>query len=281
MKLILGTAQFRGDYGVPPGEGSSLSEADIEELLRTASELEISTFDTSPIYGNAEALLGKYLSGATVHSKLEPGADCTASLMLSLSRLRDNKLSVLYFHEELTLSRQDEDAIATLDALAGEGFERLGASIYETDELRRFGSRAELSAVQVPYSVADRRFDSELLEPYRAEGRLFFGRSALLQGVLVRPAEQVPPTRKALRSFVTLFHELCASHEVSPLVGAMVFCRANSALDGLILGARSSLELRQISEAFSFTAPQKLLEDLLMLTPPSWAEVDPRRWGSA
>jgi aryl-alcohol dehydrogenase-like predicted oxidoreductase len=280
MKLILGTAQFRGGYGASPGEVSSLSDADIEELLRTASELGISEFDTSPIYGSAEVLLGKHVDGATIHSKVEPGVDSTTSLMRSLVRVRVNRLSVFYFHEELTLSRRDEEAIATLGAMAGEKFERLGASIYETDELIRLGNRAELSAFQVPYNVADRRFNSEWLRSYRSEGRLFFGRSALLQGVLVRPADQAPHMRDALKTFVALFHEVCASHQVSPLVGAIVFARANSALDGLILGARSSSELHQINDAFFFAAPQKLLEDLLMLPPPCWADVDPRRWES-
>jgi aryl-alcohol dehydrogenase-like predicted oxidoreductase len=280
MKLILGTAQFHGGYGASPGEVSSLSEADIEGLLQTASELGISEFDTSPVYGSAEALLGKHVGGATIQSKVEPGVDSTASLMRSLDRVSANRLSVFYFHEELTLSRRDEEAIATLDAMAGEKFERLGASIYETDELNRLGNRAELSAFQVPYNVADRRFDSEWLEPYRSEGRLFFGRSALLQGVLVRPADQAPPMRNTLKAFVALFHEVCASHQVSPLVGAIVFSRANTALDGLILGARSSTELRQINDAFFLAAPQKLLEDLLMLAPPCWDDVDPRRWES-
>ena len=281
MKLILGTAQFRGDYGASPGEVLSFSEAGIEELLRTASELGISEFDTSPIYGSAEALLGKYVGNASVHSKIEPGVDCASSLARSVDRIGPNRLSVVYFHEELTLSQRDEDSIAALDAMAGEKFERLGASIYETEELDRLGNRAELSAFQVPYNVADRRFYSERLETYRSEGRLFFGRSALLQGVLVRPADYAPTTGKALKAFLRLFHEVCASHQVSPLEGAIVFARANSALDGLILGARSSSELRQINDAFFFTAPEKLLEDMSTLTPPCWADVDPRRWGSA
>src|SRR6056297_432337 len=79
QKLCLGTAEFGLDYGVANKYGKpSLEKA--FEMLDFAFERGIHFFDTAQAYGNAEEVLGEYLSGIThltgyhIISKLFPKA---------------------------------------------------------------------------------------------------------------------------------------------------------------------------------------------------------------
>jgi aryl-alcohol dehydrogenase-like predicted oxidoreductase len=214
----------------------------------------------------------------TVHTKLAPDRDPLRSLNTSLRKTRRKSFGVLYFHEELSFSPAQKLAIRRLVPLRGEKFSHLGASIYEEDELDRLLDNDDISAIQIPYNVMDQRFNSGRLADAKARGMAIYGRSILLQGVLVAPASVFPARLANLANPVNAFQDVCRNWNVSPLTAAILFAKANTALDGLVIGARSIRELDEVSANFCAETVPGLIHELGLLVPPLWPEVDPRKW---
>jgi aryl-alcohol dehydrogenase-like predicted oxidoreductase len=280
LDLILGTAQFLPNYGVFPAIKNSGPYSGMAHVLTRARQLGIETLDTAPGYGEAESAIGLYGEQFSVHSKVQPGICPLASLEKTLEKVRRKEVDVLYFHEEVTLSAQQEEWVRDLTPLRGVKFRHLGASVYDEEELLRLLSVPIFSAFQVPFSVADRRFDSHFLDSAKHPDTLIYGRSTLLQGLLVSSPDSVPTHLASLADFVLRFHELCSAWETPPLVAAIQFARSNTALDGLVLGVNSVSDLEDVVAAFKASIPVGLLTELTRLRPPPRNKVDPRKWKS-
>jgi aryl-alcohol dehydrogenase-like predicted oxidoreductase len=78
-RLIFGTASLASNYGISNPKADN-DEKRTRELILTAEKIGISNFDTAPVYGDAELLLGKYLEKKSiiqVDSKIS-SADCNS-----------------------------------------------------------------------------------------------------------------------------------------------------------------------------------------------------------
>lgn len=280
MELILGTAQFLPGYGLSPLSSFEDHSSRMANVLIKAMQLGIGAVDTAPSYGEAESAIGRHGQQFAVHSKVQPGVSPLVSLEQTLEKTMRKKIDVLYFHEPLIFSAEQEESIRDLTPLRGLKFQHLGASIYDEDELLRLLSTPIFSAVQVPFSVADRRFDSHFLESTKRSGTLIYGRSTLLQGILVSSLSSAPTHLAGLANFVHQFHQVCSAWQTPPIVAAVQFAKANTALDGLVLGVNSVSELEDVVGAFEASIPPGLRADLRELCPPPREQVDPRKWES-
>ena len=59
-RLIFGTASLARNYGISNPK-NEIDELRAPELIGAAQNIGITNFDTAPVYGEAELLLGKYL----------------------------------------------------------------------------------------------------------------------------------------------------------------------------------------------------------------------------
>jgi aryl-alcohol dehydrogenase-like predicted oxidoreductase len=156
---------------------------------------------------------------------------------------------------------------------------RLGVSVYTPEELAAVRARFPIDIVQLPFSLLDRRFESQI-SGLAADGVEVHLRSVFLQGVLLTPPGHLPPFLGALGKAHKAFHALLAQARLSPITAALAVALQTPA-SRAIVGCQSESEFTEIADA----AAQ--LEDLPRelrdrLSDPSWGQpsglIDPRFW---
>lgn len=204
-KLVLGTVQLGGNYGIANTTGQP-NKKQCQELIKTAIANGVIYLDTARVYGNSEEMIGQTLiSGwegrAKIITKLSPLDDCPkdahnstlhafvdASIFKSCSALRVQKIDVLMLHRVSHLSGWNGGIWQRLLDLQSAGvIGELGASVQTPEELAKALRVSEIHYIQLPYNLLDWRWDTiipEILATKASRKLIIHVRSALLQGLL-------------------------------------------------------------------------------------------------
>ena len=152
MKLILGTANFGGQYGY--GESPSLAE--IERILNVAADVGIEYIYTAPAYSNTVDF------GQFKQIQKTP-----------------------YWGEAYALLQHDPDGSLGPPARAKYlGYvQKYGISVYTPEQMKK-AARYPIDIIQVPCNIADNRFIPYLPE-LKKRGVEVHARSVFLQGALL------------------------------------------------------------------------------------------------
>ena len=199
--------------------------------------------DSSPMYGEAEAVVGDLL--AELRAQGAPGADRPflatkvwtqgraageAQMRESLRRLRVERLDLMQVHNLLDWQEQ----LATMRAWKARGtFRYLGVTHYATGafgELEQLLRRERLDFVQLPYSAASRAAEARLLPAAAETGTAVlvmrpFEEGDLFRAVKGRPLPPWAPDIGA-RTWSEVFLKFIVSH---PAVTAVIPATANPA----------------------------------------------------
>lgn len=291
-QLCLGTAQFGLAYGITNVVGQ-VPEAAVAQLLAQAEAAGIRWLDTAQAYGNAEAVVGRYLPafhGFRLISKLpaQPQPVFTAqdveawekAFHASCQRLSLQALDALLLHAPADLSKPGGNYLeAWLLGLRHRGLvQQLGISIYAADDLEGVNP-ALLDLVQLPLSLYDQRLVRDgTVARLRCQGAAIHARSVYLQGLLLTPADRwpswvSPEVRAHQRALENLAHEKgCRLIDL-----ALGFAREQADLDAVVVGLCSTEEFMELRAAWAAVSPWQELEW------ESWAledpgTLDPRRW---
>jgi aryl-alcohol dehydrogenase-like predicted oxidoreductase len=277
-ELILGTAQFQSGYGIVR-DSEHADQSASPGILDLAAALGVAALDTAPAYGGAEAAIGHSECDLPVHTKLDPMTSPAESLAQSLQDLRRERVDVLYIHDSAEVLRPQSHVVASAAALVGERVGRLGASVYELPEFEAAVDDPRIGVVQLPINLFDRRFTAELIASAAATGTSVYVRSMLLQGILAANPLEVVGSVLPLRPYVVAFAELAQRAGRSRRDLAMGWVKAFSGIRGLVAGAESVTQLREL--VTSFNSPpleDDLIAELEALPCPPAAQCDPRRW---
>lgn len=285
VNLILGTATFGTGYGVA-NRGIRLENQTVREIVETAQSLGIEEFDTAPAYGGSEAQLGVFLNqglAPKISSKISKENSKSVKLMLAsvketLLRTRTSKLTNLYLHDPEALSGTgaSETIVGLKELIALDLVDRVGVSVYSLRSLLKAKELfAELTVFQVPENICDRRMlNSKELVDLEREGNRFIVRSIFLQGLLLMPYDEIPTALEGARTATSQLRDLANSGDVSVLDLCLSYGQAIPWASGLVIGAATASQLRQIVES-KVQLPDRwdskigtLPEDIL----------DPRQW---
>jgi aryl-alcohol dehydrogenase-like predicted oxidoreductase len=266
-RLGLGTVQFGMHYGVSNRRGQP-DEAEVAAILDRVEEVGIGYIDTAFAYPNAEFLVGKYLaprSKLKIVTKTAPiesvkivrgdKARILDALALSMERLRVGRLYGLLVHHATDLSKGGWEHL--VDALAearSRGWvERIGASVYNDDELQLVESRFVPDIIQGPFNRLDTRLtSSKCFSRLRATGTEIHARSVFLQGLLLMPPASLPAFFEPVKPSLTLLREKWSEQGVSPLAGCLQFVLGHPDIDVAIVGVNSLSEFDEIRSAAVF-----------------------------
>ncbi|HAM20975.1 MAG TPA: hypothetical protein DCQ04_01640 [Actinobacteria bacterium] len=277
-ELILGTAQFQSGYGVVR-DTEQAHQSDGVDILELAARLGIAALDTAPAYGRAEDTIGQSRCGLPVHTKLNPKRSPAESLSQSLQDLRRDCVDVLYIHDSAEVLRPESRVVAFASELVGERVGSLGASVYDLPEFEAAVDDPRIGVVQVPLNLFDRRLTQDLIASASSTGTIVYVRSVLLQGILAAdPLELVGPTLP-LRPYVVAFAELAQRANRTRRDLAIGWVKAISGIRGVLAGAESVLQLREL--VASFNSPpleDDLIAELEALPYPPATQCDPRTW---
>ena len=278
-KVILGTAQLSSPYGVTNLSSVEKSPDEVHSYLKEAKRLGVTTLDTAPAYGVAESLIGSSDFHFEIHTKLEKNTNPLVSLKASLSRMKIDKIDLLYVHDIEAFKLHPKETSDSLSELLGVEVENVGVSIYELEDLELALKFPVITHVQLPMNLLDQRFTGVVTEQIQSQGLKCIVRSVFLQGALLVDPEKLPDRIRHLRPFLMSLRQELDARDISPLEGCLALVRNNTALEGVILGAQNEEELRLIMEAWECV--QNTPPDLDWLSelqiPPALA-VDPRRW---
>lgn len=249
-RLVLGTVQLGLDYGINNKRGKPSFE-DALKILDKAYEIGIRIFDTAYAYGDAEEIIGGWLSKNKLHSevrvisKLKPNifdeVQCCKELLreqvlMSLERLNIDSLDGYLFHTPAYV--YNDNAIEALLSCKAEGLiKNCGVSIYdEKDALYAAGHRM-IDYIQVPYNVLDQRLDrTDFFNIKKSNDKIVFARSPFVQGLLFMDINSVPDHLSKAKEYLKSLDNIITEYGISRLTASMLFPLYNSENDYIVFG---------------------------------------------
>lgn len=291
-RLGLGTVQFGMDYGIT-NERGRVPEADVTAILEEAAAAGVDLLDTSPLYADSEAVLGRSMpQGAgfrvvTKTPKLGPGAGAGAadelrrSLDQSLLRLKLPRIYGLIFHDPADLLGPAGDRLwGEMEALRREGLvERIGLSAYFGAELDAALARYPITLAQLPFNPLDHRLVAGgQLVRLSVAGVEVHARSLFLQGLLLRPLPEIEDRFVGLKPALAELDGACALYGLDRLEGILAAAFSHREIDQFLFGVTSLNELRQITAAAARVSRGRATLEFIPRVPLDERVLNPARW---
>jgi len=259
-KLILGTVQFGLDYGINNSNGKPGRDKSLE-MLDYAWQKGIRTFDTAYAYGDAEEILGEFITTHDIGSeikiitKLKPNIiaesqgevyDIMAgNLGESLKRLHLSSVDGYLFHTPSYI-RIDE-LVDSMCRLKDQGLTKnIGVSIYEEDDAVYAAKLKKFDYIQVPYSIFDQRLNrTDFFEITESNNITVFARSAFLQGLFFIPEDKIPSRLEIVKPYFKKLDEIINKYGMSRQQAALLFSFKNKHIDHVVFGVDNINQLRE------------------------------------
>lgn len=277
VMLIIGTAQLRGRYGVLE-QSVEQSGDDPAYFLRTAHGFGFSTVDTAPAYPGAEEVIRTSGVRFDVHTKLDPAVTPEASIDGSLNRLGRDFVDVAYLHDPDAVISDGGAVVDRAASLTGVSIGALGASVYSAISLRAAFAHGGIGVVQIPVNPLNREL-ADIACQVELAGTRVVARSLLAQGLIAAVPESLPHRLSYLVQPIRQFQDACREIGRPPVEAALLWVRDHPALNGVIVGAASVVQLRALSSALhlpALSADEREAIDALPL--PEARLLDPRSW---
>lgn len=286
MRLGLGTVQFGMDYGISNRAGQTPPD-EVVEILDRASEAGVEVLDTAPAYGSAERVIGasglagrfRIVTKTPVLIGTSPAERADAverSLYESLRRLRVDAVAGLLVHAVADLAGDAGEGLARrLVSLREQGLVgRVGISVYSADDLHAAREVFAPDIVQLPLSIYDQRMLADRsIDTLVATGAEVHTRSALLQGVLVMSASELPPHFAGVRAHHERYLEAITELGLSPLQSAIGFALGVQGPTTVLVGVNTLAQLQEllrVAPVDSRDLARWALDDPDMLNPARW-----------
>lgn len=290
QQLVLGTAQFGLDYGITNARGR-VPQTETAQLLEQAWAGGVRVLDTARAYGDSEVVLGSLVppSGRDwrVITKTLPLrsnridasslAAVDAAFAESLARLGASHVdALLVHHAQDLLVPGGEQLYAWLKQRQDRGFaRRIGASVYDGQEVAALLGRYALDVVQLPSSIADQRLLRDGSVARLQDGGVeIHVRSLFLQGVLIGPAAFSVERFAAQAQWLADFHQECARRGITPQQACFGYFRHQPQFAAAVVGVSSPRELNELLASWDNAPPL----DWSGWAVDNTAFTDPRLW---
>jgi aryl-alcohol dehydrogenase-like predicted oxidoreductase len=270
-ELVLGTVQLGLPYGVADDRGLP-GEEEVSAILESALAHGVTHLDTARAYGDSEARIGRHLArgdraALSIVTKLRPLSDgedrsakewaleASKSVLESLVALKVDAVDTLLFHRAADVDLGGGAVLARLLELREEGRVRaLGVSVQTPEEALAALGRPELTHVQLPMNLLDRRWAEVATALAERPEVMIVARSVLLQGLLSGrvPAERFPvnagvDARALAEAMDELVRELGREDWVDL---AIAFVRGEPWIDAIVVGVERAEQLRDLARRF-------------------------------
>ncbi|HEV8392583.1 MAG TPA: aldo/keto reductase [Dongiaceae bacterium] len=263
--LVLGGAQFGMPYGIANRAGKPDDE-ELHAILDLAERAGISHLDTAAGYGDSEARIGSALapdSPLSIVTKLPPNlldgqpsaAEASQRVHVAIDRslwlLRRSSLDAVLLHRFEHYQGSESAVWRTLLSMKQDGkIGRIGASVYQPEELSALLQSPEVGLVQLPFNILDRRWLEPSLQRDIAARPdvILHGRSALLQGLLTMDDSAQWPIADhglARRCIADLGATAAALGRESVADLCFAYARAQPWLAGIVVGAETAAQMAE------------------------------------
>jgi aryl-alcohol dehydrogenase-like predicted oxidoreductase len=217
QKIVIGTANFTGEYGFVSAKKVDSSE--ISKVIEHAQSVGINHFDTAKSYGNAEEILGSKLDRSKpliIDSKINKKECLSVDMIVraardTIEKVGVTKISTLYLHNfELIAADQQNIVKKGLEkVLELELASYIGISVYTQSELTNAKKLYPLfTHFQIIENICDRRLNSssEIIE-FVESGNFINVRSIFLQGILLSDPKKLQDKFKLAFYAINRLHQ--------------------------------------------------------------------------
>lgn len=274
LRLALGTVQFGLDYGINNFKGKPSMEKSLE-MLNKAYDVGIRIFDTAFAYGDAEDILGEFITRRKLEnkieviSKLKPNIideisgsireNIVAAVKESLRRLKIKQLDGYLLHTPKYI--YNNEVVAAMQFIKKQGFVRnIGVSIYDEEDAIYAAKSKVFDFIQVPYSVFDQRLDkTDFFEIARQNKVTVFARSAFVQGLIFMEEKNIPANLSHAAKYLKELDTIIGKCKLSRLQASLLFSYLNKDFDYVVFGVDNIKQLEQdvqVVENISKDAPR-------------------------
>lgn len=289
--IFLGTVKLgMPDYGFSSGRPEKAF--DTIDFLSGAAQLGVTHFDTSPRYGNSEAVIGRYVQEKSaapfIASKIDnlvANNPKTPELMEqsvrnSLAKLHVPALDICYLHQNELEIIGDTKVHKGLQNLKTLGLIRkAGASLYNHEECEYAVNSGAFDVIQVPASVFDLGFYNSFVSK-NSSSITFIARSLLLQGILLN--RQLIPQRikqaDPVLEYLQKLDGIAESCGLSTLELALAFIFGLVGISSYVIGTTSLQNLKSNIDCLKIHLPSSAVSKLISLASEKKDWTNPRNW---
>jgi aryl-alcohol dehydrogenase-like predicted oxidoreductase len=262
-RLVLGTVQFGLKYGINNFNGKPSKEKSLE-MLGKAYDSGIKIFDTAFAYGDAEDILGEFITRRKLENKVEIISKLKPNILEesketgksvkdiivdavkeSLRRLKIKKLDGYLLHTPKYI--YNKEVVEAMQLIKKQGFVRnIGVSIYDEEDAIYAAKSKLFDYIQVPYSVFDQRLDkTDFFEIARQNKVTVFARSAFLQGLIFMEDNKVPVHLSHAIKYLKEFDKSIGKYNLSRLQASLLFSYLNNDFSFVVFGVDNIDQLEQ------------------------------------
>jgi aryl-alcohol dehydrogenase-like predicted oxidoreductase len=253
-KIILGTANFHNTYGLSKKKIADISE--LKKIINIANKNNIDEVDTAFSYGVERKL--KYLSNKkwkintkipTLNLNKDIKNNIFSMVKNSLKYLKKKNFESIFLHDPSQIhNKKGEEILKSLIELKKFGYtKKIGFAVYNPEELKKLIKSFRPDLVQVPLSIADRRFkDNGLLNNLKKLKIKVQARSIFLQGLLTLKANDRPQYFNLWKNTFSEWDRYILVNKYDRIKVCLDFISSIKEIDKFIVGFNTSIELNEI-----------------------------------
>ena len=291
----LGTVQFGLDYGFTKRK----TQNEVNDILKTAVDNNITLIDTAREYGDSEEKIGNFISEndndfiiATKLKLINNFENCDydafrnnifESVNESLDFLNIDKIPILQLHQVDKDLYSNSDFWSCVGELKKEKLiNNFGVSIYDVEDgeflLNNHGNLIDY--LQIPYNIFDRRFD-DIFKIIQENSVDLITRSTFLKGIIPCAMDDVPDEIDEIKQYKSKLESISNDLNIPVDELALIFVYYNKNIASTILGVNSPEELKNNVNSvnnFNESILDSINFDDLKIT--NQRLIDPRQWNS-
>ena len=262
-KITLGTVQLGMNYGINNADGKP-SEELAGQVLSTAVNGGITSFDTSSDYGTSEKVVGNFFKSKEDKpiivtkfgvggydknlSELDVEKKVRTEVENSLINLGYNKLPLLLSHNENDLEVYGETLINILKRLQNENLvDKMGASLNHFNYVDTVLENDIFEAVQVPLNMMDvKNATGDSIKKLAQKDITVFVRSVFLQGLFFRDPDTLPNgVLQNAKEPLKKIRKIAEEENMSIAGLAISYIRDLNGVSSLVIGAENPRQVKE------------------------------------
>ncbi len=262
-KITLGTVQLGMNYGIN-NAGGKPSEELASQVLSTAINGGITSFDTSSDYGTSEKVVGDFFrtqkempiivtkfgvgSFDNPLSEKEVETKIRAQVENSLERLGYNKLPLLLSHSERDIEVYGKTLIDILKKLQNENLvDKMGSSLNHFPYVDMVLENDIFEAVQVPLNMMDvKNATGNSIKKLAERDIMVFVRSVFLQGLFFRDPDTLPDgVLQNAKEPLKKVRKIAEEENMSIAGLAIAYIRDLQGVSSLVMGAEKPEQVKE------------------------------------
>ncbi len=276
-ELTLGTVQLGLSYGIN-NAGGMPSYEEASDILNTAIDGGIVSFDTAKAYGKSEEVLGRFFTENTYPKTLITKVvfeDTDASEVKnklfndvkdSLKKLGLSKLPLVMLHHEYDLDIYGKVLTDALKDLKGEGLvESVGISFSDKSKLIEYTDPTLFDCIQISANMFDNaEIRNGKIKELSQMGVSVFIRSVYLQGLFFMDTNKLPEVLQCAKPTLDKLHILAKENNMSMAEMALTYMRGVDGVTSLVLGCDNSKQLKESMSLFNLPLLSDCVQSKIM-----------------